>query len=181
MGVGALEREGADARAAVPLATSLRSARHRHLAPDICGRDGVGDVGVDAAQVQDAGVEGVRERGGCANQASGSRGALGMSDARLERAESENARGSAQRREDTSHLDGITQRRPGACIRRVPDAGGGEVAAAQGALMTACCEGPLGAVSELERPSWLTADPANATARIARSRQHDDLAPSART
>jgi hypothetical protein len=34
-------------------------------------------------------------------------------------------------------------------------------AAASAARSTSCCDGPLGAVSVLLRPSWLTAEPAS--------------------
>ena len=47
---------------------------------------------------------------------------------------------------------------PVPCISRPSTAPGSVLADPRQLRITRCCEGPLGAVRELERPSWFTAD-----------------------
>lgn len=50
------------------------------------------------------------------------------------------------------------------CMERAVTDEASTLPEASAALMTSCCAGPLGAVSELERPSWLMALPRRARA-----------------
>ena len=96
-------------------------------------------------------------------------GRLQVADVGLDRADRNGraaGRRSAEHGAKRPHLDRIAQRRAGAVRLDVADVAGATPASASAARITASCAGPLGAVSPLLRPSWLTAEP-RMTARIA--------------
>mmetsp|Transcript_24961 Transcript_24961/g.85418 ORF Transcript_24961/g.85418 Transcript_24961/m.85418 type:complete len:260 (-) Transcript_24961:2704-3483(-) len=68
----------------------------------------------------------------------------------------------------TSHAAAASTGSPRAvpvpCMCKLATCDGLARASARAAATTRCCAGPFGAVSELERPSWFTADPGAASA-----------------